>query len=54
MDDPDWKLTLYDTHINGKVLCFKSIGRNAHAEHSHFVRVANDLTVAQAVALVEQ
>ena len=43
-----------DTAINGRVIFFKSIARNEHAEHSNFVRVPNDLTVAQAVAIAEQ
>jgi hypothetical protein len=51
---PDWKTTLVDTAINGKVAFFKSIAKNEHAVHSNFVRVANDLTIAQAVAIAEQ
>ncbi|MDP9049645.1 MAG: hypothetical protein M3O31_02840 [Acidobacteriota bacterium] len=53
-DQPDWKTTQVDTAINGRVILFKSIAKNEHAEHSNFVRVSNDLSVAQAVALVEQ
>jgi hypothetical protein len=53
-DQPDWKTTQVDTAINGRVIFFKSIAKNEHAEHADFVRVPNDLTVAQAVALVEQ
>lgn len=54
MGAPDWKTTLVDTAINGRVIFFKSIARNEHAEHSNFVRVPDNLTVAQAVAMVEQ
>jgi hypothetical protein len=50
----DWKTTSLDTAINGKAIFFKSIAKNEHAEHSDFVRVPLDLTVAQAVALAEQ
>lgn len=50
----DWKTTSLDTAINGKAIFFKSIAKNEHAEHSGFVRVPIDLTVAQAVALAEQ
>jgi hypothetical protein len=52
--DPDWKTTVVDTAINGRVIFFKSIAKNEHAEHTNFVRVPNNLTVAQAVALAEQ
>lgn len=51
---PEWKTTEYDTNFSGRILFFKSIVRNAHAVHSNFVRVPSDLTVAQAVAMVEQ
>ncbi len=51
---PDWKTTLVDSDINGKAIFFKAIARKQHAEHSNFVRVSNELTLAQAVALAEQ
>ncbi len=51
---PDWKTTMVNTDVNGKAIFFKSIARKEHAEHSDFVRVDNDLSVAQAVALAEQ
>jgi hypothetical protein len=54
LGQPDWKTTQLDTAINGRIIFFKSIAKNEHAEHSNFVRVSNDLTVTQAVALVEQ
>jgi hypothetical protein len=54
LGQPDWKTTVLDTEINGRAIFFKSIAKNEHAEHSDFVRVPNDLTVAQAVALAEQ
>jgi hypothetical protein len=54
LGEPDWKTTQVDTAINGRIIFFKSIARNEHAEHSNFIRVPNNLTVAQAVAMVEQ
>jgi hypothetical protein len=50
----DWKTTSLDTAINGRAIFFKSIAKNEHAQHSDFVRVPLDMTVAQAVALAEQ
>ncbi len=54
LGQPDWKTTQVDTAINGRIIFFKSIAKNEHAEHYEFTRVANDLTIAQAVAIVEQ
>jgi hypothetical protein len=54
LGQPDWKTTVIDADINGKAIFFKAIAKKQHAEHSEFVRVSNDLTVAQAVAMVEQ
>jgi len=51
---PDWKMTEYDTAFNGRILFLKSIVWNAHAMHSDFVRVPDDISVAQAVALLEK
>ena len=52
--EPDFKTTLLDTDINGKALFFKSIAKKEHAEHSDFVRVPDNLSLAQAVAIAEQ
>jgi hypothetical protein len=51
---PDWKTIQLDTAINGRVMFFRSIAKNEHAEHGNFTRVPDDLTIPQAVALVEQ
>jgi hypothetical protein len=51
---PDWKTIQLDTAINGRVMFFRSIAKNEHAEHANFTRVPDDLTIPQAVALVEQ
>ena len=53
LGEPDWKTTVQDTDIDGKAIFFKAIAKKEHAEHSDFVRVQNDLTVVQAVAMVE-
>jgi hypothetical protein len=54
LGQPDWKTTQLDTAINGRAIFFKSIAKNEHAEHTAFVRVPADLTIVQAVALVEE
>jgi hypothetical protein len=54
LGEPDWKTTKVDTAINGRVIFFKSIAKNEHTIHTNFVRVPNDLSIQQAVALVEQ
>jgi hypothetical protein len=51
---PDWKTIQLDTAINGRVMFFRSIAKNEHAEHSNFTRVPDDITIPQAVALAEQ
>lgn len=50
----EWKTTEYDTNFSGRILFFKSLMWNAHAVHSGFVRVPNDISVAQAVAMIER
>jgi hypothetical protein len=54
LGEPDWKTTTLDTDIDGKAIFFKVIAKKEHAEHSDFVRIANDMTVPQAVALAER
>ena len=49
----EWKTSMMDTDINGRAIFFKAIGKKEHAEHTDFVPVAKDVTVAQAVALLE-
>ncbi|MDP9037938.1 MAG: hypothetical protein M3O02_01530 [Acidobacteriota bacterium] len=50
----EWKTVLVDSDINGKAIFFKSISRRQHTEHTEFRRVPNEITVQQAVAMVEQ
>ena len=50
----EWKTAMMDTDINGRAIFFKSIGRKEHAEHSEFTRLSMDITVPQAVDLLEK
>jgi hypothetical protein len=50
----EWKTALMDTDINGRAIFFKSIGKKEHAEHTDFAQVPMDVTVAQAVAMLEK
>jgi hypothetical protein len=54
LGEPDWKTTTLDTDINGKAIFFKAIAKKQHAEHAGFTRVPNEMTVAQAVELIER
>ena len=50
----EWKTAVMDTDINGRAVFFKAIGRKEHAEHSGFEQVGMDITVGQAVGLLER
>jgi hypothetical protein len=50
----EWKTSLVDTDITGRAIFFKAIGKKEHSEHTDFVQMAGDVTVAQAVALLEK
>ncbi len=50
----EWKTVLVDSDINGRAIFFKTIARKQHTEHVEFRRVPNDISVEQAVAMVEQ
>ncbi|WP_158942211.1 hypothetical protein [Granulicella sp. S190] len=50
----DWKDAMVNTAIDGKAMLFKEIGRNEHVAHSEFQQLRQDLSLAQAVALVER
>ncbi|MEO6912375.1 MAG: hypothetical protein ABI158_15780 [Edaphobacter sp.] len=50
----EWKTSVVNTDINGRVIFFKSIGKKQHAEHSDFKVVPQNLTVAQAVEMIEK
>jgi hypothetical protein len=50
----EWKTAVMDTDINGRAVFFKAIGRKEHAEHSEFEQVPMNITVAQAVGMLER
>jgi hypothetical protein len=50
----EWKTATIDTNINGRALFFKSISQNEHAEHSDFEQVSMNVTLAQALELLEK
>jgi hypothetical protein len=50
----DWKDTMVTMAIEGKALLFKEIGKNEHVVHSEYQRVSDNISVAEAVALVER
>jgi hypothetical protein len=49
----EWKSSVVTTAIEGKALLFKEIGRNEHTVHSEFKELPANISVAQAVALLE-
>jgi hypothetical protein len=50
----EWKTATVDTDIEGRAIFFKSIGKKEHAEHGDFKAISMNLTVAQAVEMLEQ
>jgi hypothetical protein len=50
----EWKTATLDTDIDGRAIFFKAIGKKEHAEHSEFKLLPMDMTVPQAVAMLEQ
>ncbi len=48
----EWKDASVNTAIEGKAMLFKSIGKNEHTVHSEFKRLADDISVSDAVALL--
>lgn len=49
-----WEMTVLDVDMKGKVLLFKTINVQETENHSDFHRVPDDLTVAQAVDLLDK
>lgn len=49
-----WELTLIDVHITGKALFFKTIGEQQHEERSDFREVPGNLSLAQAVEMLNE
>jgi hypothetical protein len=50
----DWKDATVNTAIEGKAMLFKDIGKNEHVIHSEFRQLPSDISVAQAVELLER
>ena len=50
----EWKTQTLDTDINGRAIFFKMIGKKEHAVHSDFTVLSHELTVAEAVAMLER
>jgi ribosomal protein L21 len=50
----EWKTAVVNTDINGRVIFFKSIGKKEHVEHSGFRQVPMNLTLSEAVAMLEK
>jgi hypothetical protein len=50
----EWKTQTLDMDIIGKAIFFKMIGKNEHAVHSDFTLLPHDLSVADAVAMLEK
>jgi hypothetical protein len=50
----DWKNALVDTEIEGKAMLFKEIGKKEHVVHSEFKQLQQDMSVAQAVEMLER
>lgn len=48
----DWETTLIDVHLKGKALLFKNINEQHHEFRSRFQPVSPDLTIEQAVELL--
>ncbi|NYF49879.1 hypothetical protein [Tunturiibacter gelidoferens] len=50
----DWKDATVNTAIEGKALLFKEISRSEHLVHSEFRQMPADMSVAQAVEMLER
>ncbi len=48
----DWKTATIDSDVTGRAIFFKAIGKKQHAERREYKRLADDVSVAEAVALV--
>jgi hypothetical protein len=50
----EWKPSKVDTEIDGKAIFFKAIGRSQHAVNSDFKLLPHDISVPQAVEILEK
>jgi hypothetical protein len=49
----EWKMSAVDTEIDGKLLFFKSIGKREQVAHHDFKLLASNISVSQAVTMLE-
>ncbi len=54
LEDADWKTQTLHTDIRGKALLLKTIARQQDAKHTAFHRIDDNLTVPEAVRMLEQ
>jgi hypothetical protein len=50
----EWKTQSLNTDVSGRAIFFKAIGKKEHAEHAEFRILSPEISVAQAVELVEK
>jgi hypothetical protein len=50
----DWKDSVMNTAIEGKAMLFREIGRNEHVLHTEFKQLGEEVSLAQAVELLER
>jgi hypothetical protein len=48
----EWKNAVVNTAIEGKAMLFKEIGKTEHVVHSEFTQVSDNISLAEAVALL--
>jgi hypothetical protein len=54
LEGVDWKTQKLHTDINGRALFLKTIARQQESKHWGFKRIADGMSVADAVALAER
>jgi hypothetical protein len=54
LDGADWKTQALHTDINGRALLLKTIARQQQSEHSGFRKIPDNLSVADAVTMLER
>ena len=50
----EWKTQTLDTDVNGRAIFFKAIGKKEHAVHSDFTVLPHEMSVPDAVAMLEK
>jgi hypothetical protein len=53
VEGPDWKTQTVHSDINGKAFFLKMITRQEDARHSDFKKIPDNITVADAVKMLE-